>query len=93
MEDLLAAVVRTRARFAILDVTGVEIMDSGTASHLLKLIESIRLLGAEGIITGIQPSVAHTMVALGLELTGIVTLANLREGLHRCIRLMRGARA
>jgi anti-anti-sigma factor len=93
MENLLSHIARTRARFAILDLTGVEVMDSETATHLLQLIEAIRLLGAEGIITGIQPNVSKTMVALGLELKGIVTLANLREGLHRCIRLMRNAAA
>jgi rsbT co-antagonist protein RsbR len=93
MGNLLSQIARTGARFAILDLTGVDVMDSETAYHLLKLIDAIRLLGAEGIITGIQPNVSKTMVALGLELKGIVTLANLRDGLHRCIRLMRNAAA
>jgi rsbT co-antagonist protein RsbR len=89
MADLLAAIARTKARFAILDLTGVEVMDSGTASHLLRIIQAARLLGAEGIITGLRPGVAQTMVSSGLELKSVVTLANLREGLHRCIGLMR----
>jgi rsbT co-antagonist protein RsbR len=58
MENLLAEVSRKGARFAILDLTGVEAVDTGTANHMLKLIQAIRLLGAEGIITGIQPNVA-----------------------------------
>jgi rsbT co-antagonist protein RsbR len=93
MADLLAEMVRTKARFAILDLTGLEVIDSGTAGHLLRLIEAVRLLGAEGIITGIRPGVAQTMVSLGLELKSVMTLATLRDGLHRCIRLMRDGTA
>jgi rsbT co-antagonist protein RsbR len=93
MADMLTHIARTKARFAILDLTGVEIVDSATANHLLKLIQAMRLLGAEGIVTGLRPSVARTMISLGIDLKSVVTLTNLREGLHRCIRLMRDERA
>jgi rsbT co-antagonist protein RsbR len=88
MEKLLAEVVRTRAGFAVLDLTGVDAMDTGTASHMLRLVSALRLLGAEGILTGIQPSIAHTMVGLGLEMGSVKTLANLREGLRFCMDRM-----
>ncbi|MDI3284998.1 STAS domain-containing protein [Polyangium sp. 15x6] len=88
MDDLLSAVVRTSARFAILDLTGVDMVDTMTASHLFSLIRAIRLLGAEGIVTGIRPTVAQTMVTLGLDLSSLTTCANLREGLRLCIRRM-----
>jgi rsbT co-antagonist protein RsbR len=90
MQSLLNEVVRKRARFAILDLTGVEVVDTGTAAHLINLVRSLRLLGAEGIITGIQPVVAETMVMLGMSLEGIVTSANLRDGLKYCIERMEG---
>jgi len=93
MDDLLAAVVRTQASFAILDLTGVDTVDTVTASHLFGLIRAIRLLGAEGIITGIRPTVAQTMVTLGLDLTSLTTRANLREGLELCIRRMSATKA
>jgi rsbT co-antagonist protein RsbR len=93
MDDLLAAVVRTQALFAILDLTGVDTVDTATASHLFGLIRAIRLLGAEGIITGIRPTVAQTMVQLGLDLTSLTTRANLRDGLNHCIRQMAPAKA
>lgn len=86
MDDLLAAIVDKRARFAILDLTGVEIVDTKTASYLIELIRAIRLLGAEGVITGIRPNVAQTMVSLGLDLSGIATVGNLRAGLKLCMR-------
>ncbi|MDI1482274.1 STAS domain-containing protein [Polyangium sp. y55x31] len=88
MDDLLSAVVRTSARFAILDLTGVDMVDTMTASHLFSLLRAIRLLGAEGIVTGIRPTVAQTMVTLGLDLSSLTTCANLREGLRLCIRRM-----
>jgi rsbT co-antagonist protein RsbR len=85
MDSLLEAVVRTGARFAILDLTGVEAVDTKTAAYLFELVRAVRLLGAEGIITGIRPTVAQTVVALGLDLTSITTLSNLRAGLRHCI--------
>jgi rsbT co-antagonist protein RsbR len=88
MDDLLAAVSRLGARFAILDLTGVDTVDTATAAHLLGLISALRLLGTEGIITGIRPTVAQTVVSLGLDLSRVVTCANLREGLRLCIRRM-----
>lgn len=86
MDNLLAAIVDKRARFAILDLTGVDMVDTKTASYLIELIRAIRLLGAEGVITGIRPNVAQTMVTLGLDLSGIETRGNLRAGLKLCMR-------
>lgn len=88
MDSLLSEIVSTRARYAILDLTGVQHMDTATAGHLVSLVRAIRLLGAEGIITGIQPAIAQTLAGLGVELAGIVTLSNLREGLRYCMRGM-----
>ena len=85
-EDLLSAVSRLQARFAILDLTGVDVVDTGTASHMLNILSAVRLLGAEGIITGIRPNVAQTMVSLGLDLSRVITLATLRDGLSFAIR-------
>ncbi|XYI02136.1 PAS domain S-box protein [Sorangium sp. So ce1128] len=89
MQKLLDEVVRTGAHFAILDLTGVEMVDTQVAKYLVKLVDSIRLLGAGGIVCGIRPSVAQTMVDLGLDLTMIVTRANLKAGLMYCIEQMR----
>jgi rsbT co-antagonist protein RsbR len=92
MDSLLEAVVRARARFAILDLTGVEAVDTKTAAYLIDLVRAIRLLGAEGIITGIRPTVAQTVVALGLDLGSIITLSNLRAGLRHCIQELSASR-
>jgi rsbT co-antagonist protein RsbR len=86
--SLLDAVVRTHARFVILDLTGVDDVDPKTAAFLIDLVRAIRLLGAEAIVTGIRPSVAQAVIALGVDLGSIVTLANLRAALRRCIAQM-----
>ncbi|WP_437675334.1 PAS domain-containing protein [Sorangium sp. So ce131] len=88
MDGVLREVVRTQARYAILDLTGIEAMDTETADHLLKLTGAIKLLGAEGIITGIHPAIAQTIVGLGVDLTSIETRSTLRQGLEHCIRRM-----
>jgi rsbT co-antagonist protein RsbR len=88
MESLLGRIVEKQARFAILDLTGVEMVDTKVASHLIELVSAIRLLGAEGIVAGIKPNVAQTMVALGLDLSQITTQQNLRAALGHCIRKM-----
>ena len=92
MDDLLQAVARTRARFAILDLTGVQVVDTGTASHLLGLIRAIGLLGAEGVLTGISPVVAQTIVALGVDLSHVAVFAKLRDALGHCITKMNARR-
>ncbi|WP_437580105.1 STAS domain-containing protein [Sorangium sp. So ce887] len=88
MEGVLREVVRTQAHYAILDLTGIEVMDTETVNHLLKLSSAIRLLGAEGIITGIHPAIAQTLVGLGVDLSSIETRSTLRQGLEHCIRRM-----
>lgn len=85
MDSLLQAVGRLRARYAILDLTGVEVVDTATASHLIGMIQAIRLLGAEGILTGIQPMIAQTIVSLGVDLTRVAVYARLRDALVHCI--------
>jgi rsbT co-antagonist protein RsbR len=88
MQDLLSRISQTGARYAILDLTGVDMVDTRVAGHLVSLVSAIQLLGAEGVITGIKPTVAQTMVALGLDLRAMVTRANLRAGLKFCIQQM-----
>jgi rsbT co-antagonist protein RsbR len=86
--SLLETVARTSAKFAIVDLTGVDTVDTATADHLLKVMRAVGLLGARCVITGIQPSVAQIIVGLGLDMQGVITLRSLREGLKYCMRTM-----
>ncbi|MCX7681724.1 MAG: PAS domain S-box protein [Anaerolineae bacterium] len=85
---LLAGIGQYRARVVILDITGVPLVDSGVAEHLNKAIQAARLKGAQTIITGISEAVAETVVDLGIDWSGIKTLADLQAGIHYALALM-----
>jgi rsbT co-antagonist protein RsbR len=86
MERLLDAITHKAATYAIIDLTGVDIVDTSTADHIGKLVRAAELLGARCIITGIRPAVAQTIVQIGIDLTKIITLSTLREALRLCMR-------
>lgn len=86
MQRLLEEIVRVRARYAILDLTGIELVDTHTAEHLVRIIRAAELLGARAVITGIHSAVAQTMVGIGVDLARIHTLRNLQDGLKACMR-------
>ncbi len=88
MDRLLAEIVATRSRYALLDLTSVELIDTSTADHLVKIVRAIELLGARAVITGIRSAVAQTIVSIGVDLSQILTLRNLQQGLAACIRWM-----
>ena len=68
MENLLEAVVESKAEIVIIDITGVPTVDTLVAQHLLKTAAAAKLMGAECIISGIRPQIAQTIVHLGVEL-------------------------
>jgi anti-anti-sigma regulatory factor len=88
MERLLAEVVVRKSKYVILDITGVEIVDTKTADHFLKLIKAAALLGTKCILTGIRPAVAQTLVEIGVDLSSITTLRDLQAGLRECLQEM-----
>ncbi|MFJ8031429.1 MULTISPECIES: STAS domain-containing protein [unclassified Streptomyces] len=81
MESLLEAIVDQRARYAILDITGVPTVDSLVAQHLMKTVAAARLMGAECIVSGIRPAIAQTIVQLGIDLGSVLTRASLADAL------------
>ena len=92
MQALLQEIVQRGAHHAILDLTGVDTLDAETADHLLRIVRAAELLGARAIVTGIRPKVAQTIVELGVDLSGLTTVADLEEGLKAALRSM-GVRA
>jgi rsbT co-antagonist protein RsbR len=68
MESLLQRIIDTGAAMAIIDITGVPMVDTLVAQHLLKTVAAARLMGADCIISGIRPQIAQTIVHLGVQL-------------------------
>ena len=81
MESLLQRIVETGSQLAIIDITGVPVVDTLVAQYLLKTVTAARLMGAECIISGIRPQIAQTIVHLGVDLTGVSTKASLADAL------------
>lgn len=81
-ENLLQGINRHHAKAVIIDVTGVPVVDSSTAHHLLQAIRAAELLGAHCILTGISADVAQAMVSAGVKLTGVTTLVDLQAGMR-----------
>jgi rsbT co-antagonist protein RsbR len=85
MENLLQSIVDYHAEVAIIDITGIPMVDTMVAQHLIKTISAARLMGAECIISGIRPQIAQTMVHLGISLHQVITKATLSDALSLAI--------
>lgn len=92
-EKLLQRINENNAACVIIDLTGVDVVDTMTADHLIKLVKSARLLGTYCVVTGIGPEIARTLVDLGIELHELITLKRLREGLQACLTHLRERRS
>ena len=88
IEDLLENVVKEEARIVLFDITGVPTVDSRTAQHLIDTASAISLLGSEVIITGINPTIAQTLVHLGISLSDIKTARNLALGVEMSLNIL-----
>ncbi|MET9111515.1 STAS domain-containing protein [Streptomyces zhihengii] len=87
MENLLEAIQRHGALVAIIDITGVPMVDTSVAQHLMQTVKAVRLMGAECVVSGIRPAIAQTIVQLGIDLSDILTRASLADALTTAVRL------
>lgn|GEM_PF-1391740 len=81
-ESLLEEVVKSKAQFAIIDLTGVDVIDTSAANHLLRLVRSVGLLGTRCLVSGISPRMAQTIVTIGIDLAELATFATLEAALR-----------
>ncbi|MEO5726063.1 MAG: PAS domain-containing protein, partial [Byssovorax sp.] len=87
LDSLLVTVSDRHAQTVILDVTGVPTMDVEVARALMKVVPAVRLLGADVVLTGLQPGLARTLIDLDIDMRQVVTRANLQEGLEHAAQL------
>src|SRR3954447_23815359 len=81
-ERLLERVVETGSEIVLLDITGVPVVDTSVARHLLETVAAARLLGAEVLIVGLTTRTAMTLVHLGVDLGGVTTRTTMAKGLE-----------
>lgn len=88
MDKLLTTVVETNAKHVIIDITGVEVVDTKSADHFIKMVRAVKLLGSRCYIVGINPSIAQTLTQIGVDLGDIKTLRTLQDGLKESFNEM-----
>jgi len=79
---ILTNVIERRAQQVILDLTGVALTDSVAASQLLKIVQSIRLLGSEVLFTGIKGEMAQMLVQSGIDVRRFLCVATLEAAIE-----------
>jgi rsbT co-antagonist protein RsbR len=87
-EQLLHGIRATRGKVVVIDLTGVAAVDSSIANHLVQTVEASRLLGATVIVTGLSPSIAQTLVNIGVDLGKMNTVGDLQGGIEQAERLL-----
>ena len=85
MNKALSSIADTRARTLMLDISGVAIVDTGVANHLIKIAKAAVLMGCNTIISGISPAIAQTITELGIELGAIQTTSTIEAALQEAI--------
>lgn len=83
--QLLDAVTRTRARFAIFDLTGLAVVEQDTAAALSRVLRAVALLGARGLLAGIRPELARALAEQELALVRGAVHQDLRQALAACL--------
>src|ERR1700741_192145 len=81
-EDLTDNIIKSRAKGVLIDISALDIVDSFIGRMLANIAGMARILDAETVVVGMQPSVAITLVELGLSLPGIRTALNVDAGME-----------
>ena len=87
-ERLLEAISRYEAVVTVIDVTGVPVLDTSVAKHIMKAVDASQLLGSRIVMTGISPEGAQTMTRLGISFEGVISRASLRAGLAEAFNML-----
>jgi rsbT co-antagonist protein RsbR len=84
-EALMRAILDNKSRCVIIDITGIDVMDTRTADHFIRMAKALRHLGTYCFLTGIKPIIAQTIVDMGIDMSDVATRRNLRDALQEYV--------
>src|SRR5699024_8285825 len=87
MENLLEGVIKHNSEVVLIDITGVPVVDTMVAHHIIQAAEAVRLVGSTCILVGIRPEIAQTIVTLGIDLTNFPTKSTLKKGFETALEV------
>ncbi|MBC1490725.1 STAS domain-containing protein [Listeria booriae] len=87
MENLLIGVVKHRSDVVLIDITGVPIVDTMVAHHIIQASDAVRLVGCQAMLVGIRPEIAQTIVNLGIELDQVITTSTMKKGMEKALAM------
>lgn len=87
IERLLQGVVNQGAEVVLIDITGVPVVDTMVAHHIIQAADAVRLVGAKCMLVGIRPEIAQTIVTLGIDLNDFMTTSTLRRGMQEALKM------
>ncbi|WP_455931568.1 STAS domain-containing protein, partial [Priestia aryabhattai] len=79
MEETLKSANRLQLHRLIVDLSGVYIIDTMVADRIFKVIDSLKLLGVETVLTGIRPEVAQTVISIGIDFSSLTIKSSLQK--------------
>ncbi|ESU31538.1 RsbT co-antagonist protein rsbRA [Bacillus sp. 17376] len=87
MENLLKGAVKHRSEVVLIDITGVPVVDTMVAHHIIQAADAVRLIGAKCMLVGIRPEIAQTIVNQGIDLNQFTTKNTLKKGIEAALEL------
>ncbi|RFA33666.1 RsbR protein [Virgibacillus dokdonensis] len=87
MENLLDGAIKHNSEVVLIDITGVPVVDTMVAHHIIQAAEAVRLIGATCILVGIRPEIAQTIVNLGIDLSKFPTKSSLKKGFRTALEI------
>src|SRR5699024_1072760 len=87
MENLLEGVIRHNAEGVLIDITGVQVVDTRVAHHSIQAAEAVRIIGSTCSLDGIRPEIAQRIVSLGIDLGEFPTKSSLKKGFTAALEM------
>ena len=87
MNKVLSKIAEMRTKVFVLDISGVGAVDTSVANQLIRITKATRLMGCESIISGISPSIARTLVELGVNVGEVKTTSTLRDAFESALKI------